>query len=67
LNSGVEYCVSGSGTFTLEVMYNGNVVYALILREDYVQLPAFADNVNLRINGSHTMEFTVFVSDSRLF
>jgi len=67
LSSGVEYCVSGSGTFTLEVLHNGNLVYALILREDYVQLPAFQDNVNLRLVGRDTMEFTIFVSDNRLF
>lgn len=66
INADTEYCVSGSGTFTVEILDGGKEVYALILREDYVQLPRFSRQCQMRLVGRDTMAFTIFVSDSRL-
>ena len=66
LPKGLAHCVSGSGVFTVEVLHKGEPVYALILREDYVMLPPFQDECQIRLVGRDTMEFTIFVSDERL-
>ena len=67
LKKETEYCVSGSGVFTVEVLHQGREVYGLILREDYVQLPKFKEDCQLRLIGRDTMTFTIYVSDDRLF
>jgi hypothetical protein len=65
ISADTEYCVSGSGTFTVEILDGGKEVYALMLREDYVQLPKFSKACQMRLIGRDTMAFTIFVSDSR--
>ena len=61
-----EYCVSGSGTFTVEVLYDGKELYAVILREDYIQLPKFTEDCQLRLIGRDTMAFTIYLSDTNI-
>lgn len=55
LKKDTEYCVSGSGTFTVEVLHQGKEVYGVILREDYIQLPKFETECQLRLIGRDTM------------
>lgn len=66
LKPNTEYCVSGSGTFTVEVLHKGKEIYALILREDYVKLPLFKEETQIRLIGRDTMAFTIFLSDPSL-
>ena len=66
LKKDTEYCVSGSGTFTVEVLHGGKEVYAVILREDYIQLPKFKEDCQIKLVGRDTMQFTIFLSDESL-
>jgi hypothetical protein len=67
LKKDTEYCVSGSGVFTLEVLCQGKEIYAVILREDYIQLPKFKEDCQIRLIGRDTMVFTIFMSDEKCF
>lgn len=66
LNRDTEYCVSGSGTFTILVTFKHLEVYGVILREDYIQLPKFSEDCTMKLVGRDTMSFLIYVSDSNL-
>jgi len=61
-----EYCVSGSGTFTVEVLYQSKEVYGVVLKEGYIQLPKFREDCQVRVQGRDMMAFTIYLSDDRL-
>lgn len=62
----MEYCVSGSGVFTVEVLDGDKEVYGLILRDNHIVLPKFSRNCTLRLKAWDLASFTIFVSDHRL-
>lgn len=62
-----EYWVSGSGTFTVEILQGSKEIFAVILREDFIHLPAFEVDTQIRLIGRDTMAFTIFLSDARTF
>lgn len=66
LKRDTDYWLSGSGVFTVEVLHGGKEVFAVILREDFIQLPRFAEDTQLRLIGRDTMCFTIFLSDNKL-
>lgn len=66
LKKDTDYCLSGSGTFTIEVSHGGKEIYAAILRENYIQLPPFKEDCQLKLVGRDTMQFTIFLSTSAL-
>jgi hypothetical protein len=66
LKKDIEYCVSGSGTFTVEVLHGGKEVYGVVLRENYIQLPKFNEDCQLKVRGRDMMAFTIYLSDASI-
>jgi hypothetical protein len=62
----MDYCVSGSGVFTIEVLDGDKEVYGLVLRDNHVVLPKFSKNCQMRLKAWDLASFTIFVSDSRM-
>lgn len=66
ISAGMEYCVSASGAFTVEVMDGNADVWAAVIDIGHVTLPKFSKDCQLRIVGRDWSSFTVHVSDNRL-
>ena len=61
-----EYCVSGSATFTVEVLYQGKEIYGVVSNTGYVPLPKFKEDCQIRIKGRDMLAFTIYLSDTNL-
>lgn len=62
----IEYCVSGSGSFTVEVMDGNTGVYGVVVNIGYVKLPKFSKDCQLHLVGRDWSYFTIYVSDSKM-